>query len=309
MTADRPPGLREAGFFWARLLLVLLPAAIVLIPVAALGSLTGWWALLAAPLVAPCYFPILVLELSLLARWVPPVEVGLFDDQRDLAGYQRAMRQFRHRDVLEGTIYAFGLDGWLSAWPSLMRALLRAFGADVGQAVAVAPRVELTLPSHLQLGPGAYLGWGSYLSPVLQLSLGHLLIEPVAVGAGSFVGAGCRLGPGSRLGVACILGAESTLAGQIRLGSEVRVRGMLRADRDVEIGGGSMLGYGVTLHRGCRLGFAVRLGSHVTIGRGARVGDDCRLGNHVTVAAGACLPARTRVPGGTHLPASDFPSP
>ncbi len=296
------PLARDLGFFVARCLLLSV-AALPAVGLCWLGVflLGPWGALLGLPFFPALWLLGLLLTVRLGAMCLRMPERGVYDGRREPDKLERVLRQLRRRDVLEASIIVFGLQRWLSAWPSLQRAYLRAAGGRIGD-VAIAREVEICLPSLMRLGDGAYVGWGCTLWGVLQVSSWRLMVAPVEIGACAFVGYRCTLGPGARVGDQCVIGPFSLLSHGVRLGSEVFARGYLRAAPGAEIGGRSMLGYSVNLHDSCSLGFGCRIGHHVTIGRNAQIGDDVKLGDHVVVGAGAQVRSGTVVPAGTQIP-------
>ncbi len=86
---------------------------------------------------------------------------------------------------------------------------LRMLGARVGRDVHLGTG-RLSLPSQLQIGDGATVGYGAALRP-WTLQDGHVLVGPVTVGERAHVGANSVLEPGSILGPDAVLGEQSAL--------------------------------------------------------------------------------------------------
>jgi putative colanic acid biosynthesis acetyltransferase WcaF len=120
-------------------------------------------------------------------------------------------------------------------WPSALRvALLRMFGAHVGEGVVVRGNVNVTYPWRITIGDHAWLG-----EEVLVLSLAPVTIEsnvcisqrafvctgshdfrspgfnlvtkPVAVRAGSWIAAQAFIGPGVEIGEGSMVAAGSVV--------------------------------------------------------------------------------------------------
>lgn len=122
-------------------------------------------------------------------------------------------------------------------WPSVLkRALLRFFGASVGNGVVVKPRVNIKYPWHLVIGDHAWIGEAAWLDSLATIRIGEhaclsqactietgnhdwtrssfdLIVKPVVVEAGAWAAVGSLLLPGSRLASHAILGAGSVLSG------------------------------------------------------------------------------------------------
>ena len=140
------------------------------------------------------------------------------------------------------------------------RALLRAFGADVGPGAKVVPSARIWLPANLSLGAGACLGADADCYNLARVTLGEratasqraflcagthdhadpglpLVCRPVTVGAGAWVCAGAFVGPGVTVGANAVLGAHAVAArdvpaGEIWAGNPARFvkRRVLRDD-------------------------------------------------------------------------------
>ncbi len=120
-------------------------------------------------------------------------------------------------------------------WPqALKRALLRAFGARIGDGVIIKPRVNIHLPWRLEIGEHTWLG-----EEVLVLSLdpirigGHCCISqraflcagnhdyrdprmpfrhgPIEIGDGAWIGANVFVGPGAVVGPEAVAAAGSVV--------------------------------------------------------------------------------------------------
>jgi putative colanic acid biosynthesis acetyltransferase WcaF len=122
-------------------------------------------------------------------------------------------------------------------WPSgLKTRLLRLFGARIGRAVVVKPRVNVKYPWNLQVGDHAWIGEGAWIDSLARVEIGDhaclsqgctietgnhdwsrptfdLVIKPVVVGDGAWAAVGSLLLPGAFLASHAVLGAGSVLSG------------------------------------------------------------------------------------------------
>ncbi|MCM6774630.1 amino acid adenylation domain-containing protein [Nocardia sp. CDC159] len=91
----------------------------------------------------------------------------------------------------------------------LGNAYLRLLGARIGTGAHIGTGA-IGLPSMLDIGPGAALGYGVTLSP-WRVEDGWVIVAPITVGADAFVGAHALLEPGSRVASGAALGQQSAL--------------------------------------------------------------------------------------------------
>ncbi|MEM6479962.1 MAG: acetyltransferase [Pseudomonadota bacterium] len=134
----------------------------------------------------------------------------------------------------------------------LRRAMLRAFGAQVGRDVHVYPTARITIPWNLTLGEGSAVGDHAILYALGPITLGpratisqyaHLCAgshnwkdaampltkPPIVIGADVWVCAEAFVGPGVTVGARAILGARSVVMrdvseGAIMMGNPARQR-------------------------------------------------------------------------------------
>ncbi len=124
-------------------------------------------------------------------------------------------------------------------WPgSLKCALLRFFGAKVGQGVNIKPRVNIHFPWKLELGDHCWLGEEVFILNFEPVRIGsHACVSqraflcggnhdfrdeafsyrnaPITVGDGAWIGAQCFVGPGVTVGTQAVVTAGSIVTSDL----------------------------------------------------------------------------------------------
>jgi len=113
--------------------------------------------------------------------------------------------------------------------------VLRAFGARVGKNVTIKPQVKITFPWKLTVGGHVWLGEECWLLNLERINLGshvcisqraflctgshdykrtsfNLIVKPITLENGAWLGAGCWVGPGVTVGAHAVLTAGSVAA-------------------------------------------------------------------------------------------------
>jgi putative colanic acid biosynthesis acetyltransferase WcaF len=147
--------------------------------------------------------------------------VGTFD--RGAGGFKEALWLFARLFLFQLCPFGFS---------TLKRTVLRAFGARIGRGVVIKPGVRITFPWKLEVGDYAWLGEECWLLNLEQITVGNnvcisqraflctgshnykspmfdLIVKPVAVEDGAWLGAGCWVGPGVTVGSHAVLTAGS----------------------------------------------------------------------------------------------------
>ena len=119
-------------------------------------------------------------------------------------------------------------------WPAPRRALLRLFGAKIGNKVQIMPSVQIWAPWNLALGDHATVSHGVDLYAVDRIEIGAhatvsqraflctathdvdhphmpLLTAPIRIGDGAWVGAEAYVHPGVAIGVDAVAGARAVV--------------------------------------------------------------------------------------------------
>jgi putative colanic acid biosynthesis acetyltransferase WcaF len=110
--------------------------------------------------------------------------------------------------------------------------ILRVFGARVGRAVIIKPNVKITFPWKLTIGNDVWLGEECWILNLERVTIGNhvcvsqraflctgshnynlptfdLIVKPITVEDGAWLGAGCWVGPGVTVGSHAVLTAGS----------------------------------------------------------------------------------------------------
>ena len=114
------------------------------------------------------------------------------------------------------------------------RAVLRAFGARIGRGVVIKPAVHVKYPWRLSVGDHAWLGERSWIDNLAQVNIGahacvsqgaylctgnhdwsdvgmRLVVAPITVGDGAWVGAFAKVAPGVEVGEEAVVTLGSVL--------------------------------------------------------------------------------------------------
>ena len=115
---------------------------------------------------------------------------------------------------------------------ALKSGILRAFGAQIGRGVVIKPQVTITFPWKLTIGDDVWLGEECWLLNLEQIVIGNsvcisqraflcagshnyksptfdLIVKPITVEDGAWLGAACWVGPGVAVGSHAVLTAGS----------------------------------------------------------------------------------------------------
>jgi putative colanic acid biosynthesis acetyltransferase WcaF len=121
------------------------------------------------------------------------------------------------------------------SFSALKCSILRAFGARVGKNVTIKPQVKITFPWKLTVGDHVWLGEECWLLNLELISIGshacisqraflctgshdykrmsfNLIVKPITIENGAWLGAGCWVGPSVTVGAHAVLTAGSVAA-------------------------------------------------------------------------------------------------
>ncbi len=157
----------------------------------------------------------------------------------DLSRFDNAW--YRPGATLKRTLWVL-VNAWVLKsdlpYPSLLKAaLLRVFGARVGRGVVIKPNVNVKYPWFLTVGDFAWIGEGVWIDNLAPVSIGahvcisqgaylltgnhdytapyfDLMIAPIEIGDGAWVGAKSIVLPGTRLESHVVVAAGSVIGGK-----------------------------------------------------------------------------------------------
>ncbi|HTR40303.1 MAG TPA: WcaF family extracellular polysaccharide biosynthesis acetyltransferase [Pseudomonadales bacterium] len=149
------------------------------------------------------------------------------------SAFDRGAGRFRESLWLLVSLFLFRLCP-VSLSP-LKRAILRGFGAKIGRGVVIKPQVKITFPWKLEIGDFVWLGEECWLLNLDRIAIGNnvcisqrtflctgnhnyrrstfdLMVKPIIVEDGAWLGAGSWVGPGVKIGSHAILSACSMIS-------------------------------------------------------------------------------------------------
>ncbi len=126
----------------------------------------------------------------------------------------------------------------LNPLSSLRRVLLRAFGATVGSSVEIKPGVQVKYPWNLTVGDHTWIGENVWIDNLVPITIGSnvcisqgaylctgnhdwsdpsfgLIVKPITVGDGAWIGAKSLIAPGIEIGESAIASAGSVVTKDI----------------------------------------------------------------------------------------------
>lgn len=153
-----------------------------------------------------------------------PVDLSSYSSR----GFDRGASRLREAVWLVVNLILFRLCPF--SLSSLKCSVLRAFGARVGRGVTIKPQVKITFPWKLEIGDHVWLGEECWLLNLEKITLGNhvcisqraflctgnhahqlptfdLIVKPIRVEDGAWIGAGAWLGPGVKVGNHAVLAA------------------------------------------------------------------------------------------------------
>lgn len=162
-----------------------------------------------------------------------PVDLSAYSS----AGFDRGAGKWREVAWLLVSLILFRLCPFCLS--PLKCAVLRLFGAKVGQGVVIKPQVKITFPWKLEVGNHVWLGEESWLLNLERIIIGNhvcisqraflctgnhnykssrfdLMVKPITLEEGSWVGAGAWVGPGVTVGSHAVLGAGSVTSSNLQ---------------------------------------------------------------------------------------------
>jgi len=158
-----------------------------------------------------------------------PVDLSSFSS----ASFNRGAGKIREGLWLLVSLFLFRLCPF--SLSSLKCAVLRAFGAKIGRGVVIKPQVKITFPWKLAIGDFVWLGEECWLLNLDRITIGNhvcisqraflctgnhnyrlptfdLIVKPITIDDGAWLGAECWVGPGVKVGSHAILTACSVTA-------------------------------------------------------------------------------------------------
>lgn len=122
---------------------------------------------------------------------------------------------------------------------ALRRMLLRLFGSKVGEGVVLKPGIKIKFPWRLEIGDHSWIGEDAWIDNLALVTIGSnaclsqgaylctgshdwssptfdLIVKPITIGEGAWVGARSIIGPGVTVGDGAVLGLGSTTSKDLK---------------------------------------------------------------------------------------------
>lgn len=161
--------------------------------------------------------------------------------KRNLSKYNNAGYHPGRNAFIRGIWYIVNVLFFKSAWwpyYGFKRTLLRCFGAQIGKGVVIKPCVNIKYPWHLTVGDYTWIGEGVWIDNLTEVTIGSnccvsqgamllcgnhdytketfdLMVAPVRLEDGAWVGATALVCPGVTIGVGAVLTAGSVATGRL----------------------------------------------------------------------------------------------
>jgi len=161
-----------------------------------------------------------------------PVKLATFDNAWYSPGRSRIVQAlwfFLGAPIVSSRVLPFS---------SVRATILRLFGAKVGSGVVFKPGLKIKYPWRLEIGNDSWIGEDAWLDNLDQITIGGnvcvsqgaylctgnhdwadgsfgLIVKPIRVCDGAWVGAKCFIGPGVEIGECAVVAAGSVAARHI----------------------------------------------------------------------------------------------
>lgn len=159
----------------------------------------------------------------------------------DLSTFRQGSYHPGRNVIVRGLWYFVSLcfleSGWC-LWGGFKLALLRLFGARIGRGVVLKPHVRIKFPWRLTVGDHVWIGQGVWIDNLAQVTIGShsclsqeaylctgshdhksasfdLIVAPITLSAGSWIGARSVLLPGKTVGINAIVAAGSVVTSDV----------------------------------------------------------------------------------------------
>lgn len=130
------------------------------------------------------------------------------------------------------------LDSWFPLPYGFKIALLRTFGASISNGVVIKPKVNIKYPWNLEVGENAWIGEGVWIDNLDKVKIGanacisqgalimsgnhdytkstfDLMIKPIEIGEGAWVGARATVAQGVKMGAHAVLVSGSVASSDL----------------------------------------------------------------------------------------------
>ena len=196
---------------------------------------------------------VLIFMVGLIHRLLPTLRPGRYEVMKSPMFFFWIFRL-----ILKRALFAPVLKELLFQFTTLRFLALRALGAKIAFSSSMSSDVDILDPWFLEVGPGATIGSGCFLSGHF-MDKGDLLLNRISIGSGSLLAARVTVGPATNIGTNCrilfgvTIGVHIQIEDDVTIGAASDIEGYATIVSGVRMGTRTFLHKGVSLERDTKI--------------------------------------------------------